>query len=156
MANLAIRALCTAAVALAAATPLFGQTAGCRFAAPTELDARPSAWLGECRNGAADGLGVIRAGTREPYSFFAGRMAHGRPANGLLLLQTGMMAAIRFDASGRVVSSDGLHPQQDEHIFAQAQNAARAVSARFAKAGNPRSATYYKQLARRILVSQPE
>lgn len=132
-------------------------TEPCRFDAPADLDAAPARWLGSCRNGAADGLGVVRAGTAEPYAFFAGRMLGGRPAEGLLLLhEGGMMVAVRFDAALRVVNSDGLRPAEDDRVFAQAQAAALETAARFRQEGNRASADYYAALAQRIVVSRPE
>ncbi|WP_369942466.1 hypothetical protein [Xanthomonas medicagonis] len=145
-------AACAALPALAAPP-----AAPCRFEAPADLDAAPARWLGECRNGAADGLGIVRAGTAEPYAFFAGRMQDGRPAQGLLLLHAGgLMAAVRFDATLRAVASDGLRPDEDDHVFAQARAAALETSARLRQQGNRASADYYTALARRIDDSRAE
>jgi hypothetical protein len=129
----------------------------CRFTAPPDLDAAPVHWLGGCQAGAADGLGVLRAGSGEPYAFFAGRMGKGRPVQGLLMLRDGLwMAAIRFDAKGRGVSSDGLRPELDDQLFAQARAAALDTAARFRRAGNKASADYYTRLARKIVDGRPE
>jgi hypothetical protein len=134
-----------------------GGAAACRFTAPPDLDAAPSKWLGDCRAGAADGLGVLRAGSGEPYAFFAGRMERGRPVQGLLMLRDGLwMAAIRFDAKARAVSSDGLRPELDDQLFAQARAAALDTAARFRRAGNKASADYYMRLARKIVDGRPE
>ena len=129
----------------------------CRFEAPADLDAAPARWLGGCRNGAADGLGIVRGGTAEPYAFFAGRMQEGRPAEGLLMLHAGgLMVAVRFDAALRVVSSDGLRPNEDDRVFAQARAAALETAARLRQQGNRASADYYAALAQRITESRAE
>ena len=124
---------------------------------PAELTAAPAQWLGECRNGVADGPGVTRAGRAAPYEFFAGRMREGRLVDGVLVLRSGlMMVAVRFDAQRRVVVSDGLRPSEDESVFHTATAAAEAVSQRFARAGNRASAAYYAALATRIRNAPPE
>ncbi|RZM34976.1 MAG: hypothetical protein EOP67_14190, partial [Sphingomonas sp.] len=71
---------------------MVGQTGAeppCRFKVPADLDAAPARWLGECGKGTAEGLGIMRAGTGEPYAFFAGRMKGGVPVHGLLMLRSG-------------------------------------------------------------------
>ncbi|WP_369935961.1 hypothetical protein [Xanthomonas tesorieronis] len=146
-------AACASLPALATPPP----PAPCRFEAPADLDAAPARWLGDCQQGAADGLGIVRAGTAEPYAFFAGRMQDGRPAQGVLLLhEGGLMAAVRFDAALRAVSSDGLHPDEDDRVFAQARAAALETAARLRQQGNRASADYYTALARRIDDSRAE
>ncbi|MBZ6382561.1 hypothetical protein [Sphingomonas sanguinis] len=47
----------------------------CRVTIPADLSQRPARWLGPCAQGMAEGLGVLRLGTGEPYQFFLGRMA---------------------------------------------------------------------------------
>ncbi|NYF22838.1 hypothetical protein HDC36_004328 [Xanthomonas sp. JAI131] len=146
-------------VAASASMPAMSSppAAPCRFEAPADLDAAPARWLGGCRHGAADGLGIVRAGTAEPYAFFAGRMQEGRPAEGLLMLhEGGLMVAVRFDAALRVVSSDGLRPNEDDRVFAQARAAALETAARLRQEGNQASAAYYAALAQRITESRPE
>jgi hypothetical protein len=142
--------------ALSRSAPASGPAA-CRADVPADLTLAPAHWLGDCPDGAAEGLGILRAGTAEPYEFFAGRMHQGHLVDGLLLLEQGtMMAAVRFDATRHVVSSDGLHPAEDDTLFRNATAAASAVSKRFAAAGNRGSATYYARLAVKIKNSQPE
>lgn len=132
-------------------------TAACRFQAPADLDAAPARWLGGCRDGVADGLGVVRAGTAEPYAFFAGRMQGGQPAQGVLLLHAGgLMVAVGFDPALRAVSSDGLRPEEDDLVFAQARAAALDTAARLRREGNLGSADYYAALAQRIVDSRAE
>ncbi len=133
------------------------EAAACRFDMPADLGATPGRWLGACPDGTADGLGVIRAGTAEPYAFFVGRMQGGRPADGLLILREGgWMVAVRFDAGLHVVSSDGLKPEDDDRVFQQAHAAALETAARFRQEGNKASADYYTLLGRRITEGRPE
>ena len=146
--------LVTGAVLPAHSSPPAG---ACQFQTPADLDAAPARWLGACINGAADGLGIIRAGTEEPYAFFAGQMQGGRPTEGLLVLREGgWMVAVRFDEAFRVVSSGGLRPEEDDHVFAQAHAAALETAARFRQDGNRGSADYYASLAQRITEGRPE
>src|SRR5436305_509029 len=63
----------------------------CRAQVPANLSLAPAQWLGDCSNGVADGLGVMRAGKAEPYEFFAGRMAGGKLVDGVLLRRDGLM-----------------------------------------------------------------
>lgn len=129
----------------------------CRVEVPAELSTRPARWLGECRNGVAEGLGVTRFGAAAPYEFFAGRMRAGRLVDGVLILKSDlMMVAVRFDAQRRVVVSDGLRPSEDEAVFRTAAAGAEAVSKRMAVSGNRSSAAYYAALAKRIRNAPPE
>jgi len=150
----------SASVMAAALLLMAGQTGAeppCRFKVPADLDAAPARWLGECGKGTAEGLGILRAGTGEPYAFFAGRMKGGLPVHGLLMLRSGgWMVPVRFDGALRTVSQDGLHPEQDDRVFADAEAAARATAARLRRTGNATSAAYYVRLARQIVDGRPE
>ena len=129
----------------------------CRAQTPAEITTTAARWLGDCPNGIADGLGVMRSGAGEPYEFFAGRMRAGRLVDGVLVLKSGlMMVAVRFDANRRVVVSDGLRPSEDEAVFRTATAGAEAVAKRMASAGNKGSAAYYTALAKRIREAPPE
>ncbi|BCI71431.1 hypothetical protein SPKIRA_22610 [Sphingomonas paucimobilis] len=129
----------------------------CRAQVPANLSLAPAQWLGDCSNGVADGLGVMRAGKAEPYEFFAGRMAGGKLVDGVLLRRDGlMMVAIRFDKNRRVVVSDGLKASEDEDVFRTATASALATSRRFAAQNNLGSAAYYSRLADRIRTAPPE
>ncbi|MET0373849.1 MAG: hypothetical protein ABW128_06280 [Rhizorhabdus sp.] len=129
----------------------------CRFEAPADLDAVPARWLGDCPQGAADGLGVLRGGVGEPYAFFAGVMHQGRPAEGLLMLKAGgWMLAVAFDESLEVVSNGGLHPDWDDRAFERAHAGALATASWFRRQGNQASAAYYTRLAQSIIDGRPE
>jgi hypothetical protein len=129
----------------------------CRFEAPADLDAAPARWLGDCPQGAADGLGVLRGGVDEPYAYFVGVMHQGRPAEGLLMLKAGgWMLAVAFDESLKVVSNGGLHPEWDDRAFDQAHAGALSTARWFRRQGNQASAAYYTCLAQSIIDGRPE
>lgn len=124
-------------------------SAPCRVTIPADLTQRPARWLGSCAKGVAAGLGVLRLGTGEPYQFFLGRMADGRPVQGVLKVNgSQVIAAYRFDAEGRGVNPDGNRPEQLTQVFRTGSAGASAAAARFAAVGNKASAAYYRKLAR--------
>ncbi|WP_034161136.1 hypothetical protein [Sphingomonas sp. ERG5] len=154
---LAAAAACQVSANGAPAKPSIAAAKPCRAEMPADLTTAPGHWLGDCRNGMADGLGVTRSGRAAPYEFFAGRMRDGRLVDGVLVLKSGlMMVAIRFDEQRHVVVSDGLRPSEDEAVFRTATAAAETVSKRFAAAGSRSSAAYYANLAKKIRNAPPE
>ena len=79
--------------------------------------------------------------TGEPYAFSVGRMRRRMPAHALLMLRSGnRMVPVGFNATLHTISQDGLHPEQDDLVFKDAEAAARATADRFRGAGNPASA----------------
>ena len=127
----------------------------CRAAVPTYLTARPTRWLGECRAGQAEGLGVLRAGAAEPYQFFFGLMRGGKPLRGLLRgPDEGWEEAASFDVRGHNVSTS--NPVAFDSLYKLATAASRATAQRFAAAGNRGSAVYYQRLANKIRDGEPE
>jgi hypothetical protein len=149
-------------VAMAAALCLTGSMAvatpgGCRWSIPTDIGQRPTRWLGSCRAGAADGLGILRAGSREPYDFFLGRMVRGRPRDGLMIGHgTEWLVASRFDPSGAIVRSSDEDGSGLQAIFDRAAAAAAAMARRMDADGNHASARYYRSLADKVRKSIPE
>ncbi len=149
-------------LAMAAALCLTGSMAiatpgGCRWSIPADIGQRPTRWLGSCRAGAADGLGILRAGTREPYDFFLGRMVRGRPHDGLMIGHgTEWLAASGFDSNGAIVQSSDKDGSGFEAIFDRAAAAADAVARRMDADGNRASARYYRSLAEKVRKSIPE
>lgn len=130
--------------------------AKCTITPPAELNRRPLHWLGSCTNGLAQGIGVLRLGEGEPYQFFLGRVADGRPVQGVLRVENAqLMTAYRFDGALHVVQPDGLRPRETADVFRTAVAGANATARRFAIAGNRGSAAYYTRLAEQIAGSEP-
>jgi len=131
--------------------------AGCRWSIPAEIVQRPTRWLGTCRSGAADGLGILRAGSREPYDFFLGRMVHGRPRDGIMIGHgTEWLAAHGFDRSGAISPSPEVEASDFEALFTRGGAAADAVARQMEASGNKASARYYRALAERVRKAVPE
>lgn len=128
----------------------------CRATAPADLTGHPAQWLGDCSGGRANGIGVLRAGTAEPYQFFAGAMQAGQPVRGLLVTPDAFQAVGRFDAQGRDLSPRSWEPQAHHAIFILAARAARATARRFETSNNRSSAAYYRRLALRVEKGEPE
>lgn len=143
-------------LSLMAFAPARAQPVGCVASGVADLQP-PTRWLGRCVDGLANGLGVIRAGVSAPYGFFAGRMTKGRPGAGVIILRNGLFeVAASFEARGKPIDTDSLHPELQDAVFALAARAARATADRFRSTGNRASADYYKRLADRIEHSLPE
>ena len=122
--------------------------ADCRVTIPADLTQRPARWLGDCIKGTAEGLGVLRLGKAEPYQFFLGRMARGRPIQGVLKVNgSQLIPAYRFDPEWRGVVPDADRPEQLTQVFRTGSAGASAAARRFASQGNAGSATYYRKLA---------
>jgi hypothetical protein len=130
-------------------------TGTCRAEAPAALTG-PAHWLGACPNGAAEGLGVIRVGTAEPYQFFLGEMHAGLPVRGMLKQTDGWGMAAHFDAARAVVSPRSWDPRDSHAMYLLAARAARTAARRFATMGNRGSAAYYQKLAQEVTDGEPE
>ncbi|MBN3723152.1 hypothetical protein G3N92_02990 [Burkholderia sp. Ac-20379] len=142
--------ICTAAAAAAA------DDVACRAAAPAEFAGQAARWLGPCPGGAADGAGVMRVGTAEPYQFFLGDMKAGRPMRGLMITSTGLEPVEQFDSGLNNATSRSMEGSTSDSLFDLAVNAAHLTAKRFTAAGNRGSAAYYERLAKRVRDSQPE
>lgn len=133
-----------------------GLHGGCRIAPLADFRGAPAAWLGECRDGQAEGLGVVRSGTAAPYRFFAGEAHGGRAARGLIVTDSGWFAAAGFDGTGRRIDIRSGDPNAYHALFMLAARAARTTAQRFAAAGNRGSSAYYERLAAKIAAGEPE
>jgi hypothetical protein len=145
-------ALAAAALALGATFPAVGaapKASHCQAEAPiTEhfRTPRPWRWLGECPNGRAEGLGVLRMGTDDGITLFIGRMHAGRPVRGLL--DQGLLVAAKgFTPAGVVIPTDGEFPEEKTAVFTTARRAALAASRWLAARGNRGSADWYRDYA---------
>jgi hypothetical protein len=113
---------------------------------PVDVERGVATWLGPCRNGVAEGVGVLRVQHQLDWSLFLGRAAGGKPVSGALYLtpQT-LVAATRFDGAGHVVS--GENPAADHQAFLLGAAAAKQAAAHFGGEKNARSAAFYTRLA---------
>ncbi|MFV0923086.1 hypothetical protein ACR720_10425 [Sphingomonas parapaucimobilis] len=128
----------------------------CAIARPTITRAAPARWLGACSQGRAEGIGVLRIGTGEPYEFFLGEVRAGRPVRGLIKTINGWYPIARFDAHMTAVNPRSWEPRQAHDLYVLAVKSADATGRRFATAGNLGSARYYQRLARQIAEGEPE
>jgi hypothetical protein len=143
------------------ASPAIGaspKAVSCQATAPIMEDFprhRPWRWLGECPNGVADGLGVLRMGNEEQTTFFFGRMHAGRPVAGYLDMGVTMLA-YSFTPAGVAIAPDGSNNMDQSHaVFLLGSRAALATSRWFAARGNRASASWYRERAREILDGEP-
>lgn len=150
-------------VAVSPATGAAKKAATCQVIAPimeTVPRPRPWRWLGECPNGRAEGLGVLRMGTDEgEVTSFYGRMHAGRPVAGLLDMGGSVALAKAFTPAGVAIEPDGHYPEgpKEHHgVFVLGSRAALATSRWFAARGNGASARWYRSRAREILDGEPE
>ena len=151
-----------AGILLAAMAGLGGSTASapassCRWSVPVDVRQRPVQWLGDCHAGLANGLGILRAGNREPYDFFLGRMSKGRPVDGLMIGHgTEWLVAHGFDERGGIKRTPNAAEGEFGAVFSRAAAAADANAKRMEARGNPASARYYRTLAAKVRNSLPE
>jgi hypothetical protein len=157
LAGLAAGLPATAQVAAAASVPaaasapaaaLPGGGPRCRFAVPAGWDARQARWIGDCRDGRAQGPGVLRLlqGNRVKEAFY-GRLQAGVPVLGAVEIDGGWRAG-RFDATG-VASIDGDRNTLIQ-AFEAAAEAARRAAQHYQAASNPASARFYRQKAEQL------
>ena len=120
----------------------------CAASVPADLAKRPARWLGGCARGKAEGPGVLRLGTTEPFQFFTGTMKAGRPVRGVLKVNASqLVAAYAFDQWLEAIVPDGNRPVELDATFRTGSAGAAAVARRFAAAGNKASAAYYQRMA---------
>lgn len=131
-------------------------SAPCRFVAPAEFKHFQIQWLGDCRSGLAEGKGIIRAGSAEPYRFFAGEIHAGKPVRGLLLIGEDWFAAAGFAPDGHRQDIWSGDPNEYHALFVMAADAAETAARHFAAVGNRSSAAYYHRLAKKIVSGEPE
>ena len=111
--------------------------------APEGWAANSLRWDGDCVNGLANGLGVLKEqqGATVQRSFF-GRVDKGELALGVIDTPEQGFSAGHF-AQGRVQPSDERQAYID--AFEVAAQAAGGAAARFEQAGNKASAQFYRQ-----------
>lgn len=119
----------------------------CSFEVPAQWSREGTRWDGECSDGRAHGLGVLKEYRNGSVAkFFFGRLRDGQPVLGVIDQPEGFIAGTFRD--GRAVPSD--ERQATISAFTEAEQAARSVSDRFRKAGNAASTAFYRNKAREL------
>lgn len=140
----------TGALALAALVlcgpALTASARGCGITAPGDWPWQDLRWSGRCRDGLADGRGVLRAYDRgHVVRLFYGRLKAGRLDVGAVEMAGGYVAG-RFDNQGHVIR-DGDRNTLIQ-AFDEASAAAHEMAERFRALGNGASARFYDERAR--------
>ncbi|MBE9604359.1 hypothetical protein IAI18_05740 [Acetobacteraceae bacterium H6797] len=122
---------------------------GCRFQAPASLTQGPTAWVGTCRDGRAEGLGMLRRrdGAQAGAAFF-GEMREGVPRLGVVEAEGGYR--VGAFAQGDIGTASELEWQERLDAFRLAAQAARMVSDHYARAGNAASSRFYQSVAAQL------
>lgn len=121
--------------------------ASCVFTVPAGWNQTATRWDGECRDGLADGLGVLKEYRQQTVvRFFFGRLEHGELKLGVIDQAEGFIAA-EF-ANGQPLPSEDR--QRTVDAFAAAEKAANEAAGRFSKAGQQASAKFYATKAKQL------
>jgi hypothetical protein len=123
---------------------------GCRIERPAVWTTGSVSWLGNCRDGFADGSGVILNEVEggEPERFY-GRVERGHPSIGVLQTAGGYMAGTWAQGTRAMALADDV-AQRNVLIsaFQAAASAATLVSQSFAKKSDAKSSRFYAQQAK--------
>jgi len=134
-------------ILLAQAPAQTSTSATCAFTAPAGWSQAATRWDGACREGHAEGLGVLKEYQQQKVvRFFFGRLEHGEPRLGVIDQAEGFVAG-QF-AKGEPVPSDDRQRMVD--AFAAAEKAANEAADRFSKAGKQASAKFYAAKAKAL------
>ena len=129
--------------------------ANCRVEAPKAWnDIGHITWIGHCKNGYADGLGVLRrVDPGSPADLFLGRVDQGFLRSGALDLKGGYEAG-RW--KGGAVPPNEWQTQEEDmsyqnavfQAYRDAEKAAEITSKVMARHSNPKTARFYTRIAR--------
>ena len=134
-------------ILLAQAPAQTSTPAACAFTAPAGWSQAATRWDGACREGHAEGLGVLKEYQQQKVvRFFFGRLEHGEPRLGVIDQAEGFVAG-QF-AKGEPVPSDDRQRMVD--AFAAGEKAANEAASRFSKAGKQASAKFYAAKAKAL------
>jgi hypothetical protein len=134
-------------ILLAQAAAHASTQSACAFTVPAGWNQTTTRWDGACRDGYAEGLGVLKEYQQQRVvrSFF-GRLEHGALKLGVIDQPDGFVAGAF--ANGELVPS--ADRQRAVDAFAEGEKAANEVASRFRKAGNTASAKLYTAKAREL------
>lgn len=133
---------------LCAAAPPATAEQACTFTTPAGWNQAGTSWVGACRDGRADGLGVLREvdDKKSVQRTFFGRLKQGALELGAIEQAGGYVAGTFKD--GKPVPSDEQQPTIDG--FREAEKAAKQISDTFRKSGDKASARLYKTKAKQL------
>ena len=121
--------------------------AACAFTAPAGWNQATTRWDGSCKEGHAEGLGVLKEYQQQKVvRFFFGRLEHGELKLGVIDQAEGFVAG-QF-AKGQPLQSDDRQRLID--AFAEGEKAANEAASRFSKAGKQASAKFYADKAKAL------
>jgi len=119
----------------------------CLFTAPAGWNQSVTRWDGECKDGHAQGLGVLKEYQQQKVvRFFFGRLEHGELKLGVIDQPEGFIAGA-FAKGAPVPSEDA---QRTVDAFTEAEKAANEAASRFSKAGKDASAKFYAAKAKAL------
>jgi hypothetical protein len=127
-------------------------TASCRVETPVQWNVGHVTWIGGCKDGYAEGLGVLR-NTVEGTSaeLFLGRVDRGNLRSGVLVTAQGYTAG-RWEAGS--VAESGTDDQANRNAilagFEDGAKAADTISRSMARHSNPKTSRFYTRLAKRL------
>jgi hypothetical protein len=134
-------------ILLAQAPTQAAAPAACAFTTPAGWNQATTRWDGACRDGHAEGLGVLKEYQQQKVvRFFFGRLEHGEPKLGVIDQPEGFVAG-QF-AKGEPLQSDDRQRLID--AFAEGEKAANEAAGRFSKAGKQASAKFYAEKAKSL------
>jgi hypothetical protein len=128
-------------------------TAHCRVEAPAEWVSGRITWIGECKNGYADGLGALRQTIKGMApELFLGRVDQGKLVSGVLAREQGSYTAGRWEGGSAKGASDGGDVDRNTLIagFEDGAKAADAISRSMKKQSKAESARFYARLAKKL------
>jgi len=119
----------------------------CVFTAPAGWNQAATRWDGVCKDGHAEGLGVLKEYQQQKVvRFFFGRLEHGELKLGVIDQPEGFVAGA-FAKGAPVPSEDR---QRAIDAFAEAEKAANEAASRFTKSGKQASAKFYAAKAKEL------
>jgi hypothetical protein len=134
-------------ILLAQAPAQAAAPAACAFTTPAGWSQAATRWDGACKDGHAEGLGVLKEYQQQKVvRFFFGRLEHGEPKLGVIDQPEGFVAG-QF-AKGEPLQSDDRQRLID--AFAEGEKAANEAASRFSKAGKQASAKFYAAKAKSL------
>jgi hypothetical protein len=146
-ATLVLFLVCTQGASGAEEALVLDKTSGCRLLPFRDWAGHDVQWVGPCDEAIATGLGVLKHYENgKLLETFYGELAKGEPVIGVIDKGAGYEAG-RVEGGVMQDTSDG---GLTVRAFNIATKAARAVSERFRKAGNKKSAAYYHSIEKQL------